>query len=55
MSTLVLDLTNLSEVLWYLNGGRVKTVLLFVTPFTFQLSLHLERGTHHAYQLCLGC
>lgn len=31
MSTLVLDLTNLSEVLWYLNGGRVKTVLLFVT------------------------
>ena len=22
---------------------------LVILPFTFQLSLHLERGTHHAY------
>ena len=28
---------------------------LVILPFTFQLSLHLERGTHHAYKLCLGC
>src|SRR5574339_487334 len=28
---------------------------LVILPFNFQLSLHLERGTHQAYYLCLGC
>src|SRR5574341_946790 len=28
---------------------------LVILPFTFQPRLHLERGTHQAYSLCLGC
>ena len=28
---------------------------LVILLFNSQLSLHLERGTHHAYKLCLGC
>ena len=35
------------------NGGQTSGIqfikFLVILPFTFQLSLHLERGTHHAY------